>query len=72
MARHEEQLDTLKQDAIEDFNQQTIKTAEQKKAIEKKYEDKLKGLKESQMQSRKQIADLERDLASAEERLVID
>jgi len=55
---------------LNQYAQQTVKIADQKKEIEKKYEDKIKSLKESHLAAQKQITELERDLSQAEEKLI--
>jgi hypothetical protein len=54
---------------MKEYEEQTLRAAEQKRTIERKFEDKIRRAKESEMAAKKQVSELERDLATVEERL---
>jgi hypothetical protein len=62
-------VQSLKQEAIRDYEEITVRSADQKRMIERKYEEKLRKLKDLQLNQKKQINELENELCLAEERL---
>lgn len=48
-------MQSLKQEAIRDYEEITVRSADQKRTIERKYEEKLRKLKDLQLNQKKQI-----------------